>query len=421
MQTSDDLFPPTLAAARQRIAAIQPAAYARSRNHLGGAVTRLSPYLTHGIVSLTDVAVAVASAHRLDLGDKLVVELGWRAFFHHVARHRGDAILQSLHAGPRPDAAYAAQLPDDIRQARSGVPAIDQAVRTLYATGWLHNHARLWLASYVVHVRGVHWRAGADWLLAHLLDGDRASNHLSWQWVAGTGSHKPYLFNADNVARYTAGSHAAWDSSGSVVDTAYATLERWACGQAPLPPATPLPAGDGVDEPVLWQQPPPGLAPPGLPPDALAGRRVQLVHPWALAEPSADPSPTCCAWACGPPSSWPAGPGRHGAGRLWPPGWRPSPRCSCGPMPPSCSSCCAMPPACTPPTTPSCLPAGPPPGASQRRRCCPNPTGPVPRFHSSGARPPGASPGSINCQAGRCRRSLGCSRRVGHLATRPPA
>ncbi len=37
-----DIFPPTLAAAQQRIAAIRPAAYASSRNHLGGAVTRLS-------------------------------------------------------------------------------------------------------------------------------------------------------------------------------------------------------------------------------------------------------------------------------------------------------------------------------------------------------------------------------------------
>ena len=77
----------------------------------------------------------------------------------------------------------------------------DAWVAELKHTGYLHNHARMWLASYVVHLRKVHWRAGADWLYAHLLDGDLASNHLSWQWVAGTGSHKPYLFNAENVAR----------------------------------------------------------------------------------------------------------------------------------------------------------------------------------------------------------------------------
>ena len=96
------------------------------------------------------------------------------------------------------------------------MPVIDEAVRTLFATGTLHNHARMWLASSVVHVRKVHWRVGADWLYGHLLDGDLASNHLSWQWVAGTGSRKPYLFNAGNVARYAP---AAWHSPGSVIDT----------------------------------------------------------------------------------------------------------------------------------------------------------------------------------------------------------
>jgi deoxyribodipyrimidine photo-lyase len=60
----------------------------------------------------------------------------------------------------------------------------------LYATGYLHNHARLWLASYLVHLRKVHWRVGADWMYSHLLDGDMASNYLSWQWVSSTGSNK---------------------------------------------------------------------------------------------------------------------------------------------------------------------------------------------------------------------------------------
>ena len=288
-----DEFPPTLAAALQRIAAIAPSAYARSRNHLGGAVSRLSPYLTHGIVSLTDVAAGVAARHPLALSHKLVQELAWRAFFHHVARHRGEGILQSLHAGPRPDDAYGPRLPDDVRQARSGVPVIDEAVRMLYASGWLHNHARMWLASYLVHVRGVHWRAGADWLLAHLLDGDRASNHLSWQWVAGTGSHKPYLFNAENVARYCAGTHDSWASPGSVVDTSYTTLERWAHGQTPLPPHQTLPPDQGTEEPALWQQPPPGVPAPMPLPNAaaLTGRTVLLLHPWALAEPDAQADP----------------------------------------------------------------------------------------------------------------------------------
>ena len=311
-----DLFPPTRAAALARLAAVRPSAYASSRNHLDGAVTRLSPYLTHGLLSLPEVAAAVAARHALPLQHKLVQELGWREYFHHVWRHRGDAILDSLHDGPRPEAAYQRALPDDIRQARTGVPVIDAAVRTLYATGWLHNHARMWLASYVVHQRGVHWRAGADWLVAHLLDGDLASNHLSWQWIAGTASHKPYLFNADNVARY-AGNQPGWPSPGSVIDTDYATLDRWAHGAAPLPLAPGAAAGVGIDEPTLWHRLPPGLqpaSPPGLQPagwptpQALAGRTVWLVHPWSLAGPARGlpPDSLCLAvWPAELHARWP--------------------------------------------------------------------------------------------------------------------
>ena len=218
-------WPPTLAAARARLTAVQPEAYARSRNAVDGAVSGLSPYITHGILNLADALRGVAAGCDLPVNHRWVQELGWRAFFHHVWQHRGDGILQSLHAGPLPDAAYSLHLPDDLREGRTGLAVIDTAVRTLYATGYLHNHARMWLASYMVHLRKLHWRVGADWLYGHLLDGDLASNHLSWQWVAGTGSHKPYLFNNDNVARFAP---AAWHSPGTVVDTSYEVLDQLA-------------------------------------------------------------------------------------------------------------------------------------------------------------------------------------------------
>lgn len=285
-------FPPTLDAARSRIAAVRPADYARSRNALDGAVTRLSPYITHGFVSLPEVLAGVAARHRLDLQHKFVFELAWREYFHHVWEHRDEEILHSLHAGPLPDAAYSRGMPVDLREARTGLPVIDQAVRVLYETGYLHNHARMWLASYIVHLRKIHWRAGADWMLAHLLDGDLASNHLSWQWVAGTGSHKPYLFNAENVARYAP---ADWHSAGSAIDTSYAALDAIARS----PRAVPVrPLAEGVEEPRLSAQPPVTALPEAA---AVAGRDVWLVHPWALGEPPADlPADCLCvAW-------WPA-------------------------------------------------------------------------------------------------------------------
>lgn len=278
----NDGFAPTLAAAQARIAAVRPAAYAQTRNALDGAVSGLSPYITHGFVTLAEVLGGVASRHALDVQHKFVFELGWRAFFRHVWQHRGNGILSSLHQGLLPDSAYANELPVDIREARTGVPVIDQAVRTLYATGLLHNHARMWLASYVVHVRKVHWRTGADWLYGHLLDGDLASNHLSWQWVAGTGSSKPYLFNADNVARFAP---SAWHSPGSVIDTSYEALERMA--RQPMrqgPRERTAPGSAAPMEPPLGVRPHYKLG--AKAPDAadVAGRDVWIVHPWSLGE-----------------------------------------------------------------------------------------------------------------------------------------
>lgn len=282
---------PTLAAARRRLAAVRPAAYARTRNAIEGAVTGLSPYITHGLLTLPQVLADVNARQPLEIDHKFVYELGWREFFRHVWRHRGEAIAASLHDGPLPEAAYDPVLPDDIRQARTGVPVIDQAVRALYASGTLHNHARMWLASYVVHLRKVHWRAGADWLYGHLLDGDLASNLLSWQWVAGTGSTKPYLFNAGNVARYAP---PVWHSPGSAVDQSYEALDAWARNAArraePEIGRGAAASGNGVKDPPLRPAPPPSLSSsPSLSLHPLEqiqidAREVWLVHPWSLGD-----------------------------------------------------------------------------------------------------------------------------------------
>lgn len=287
-----DSFPATRRAALERVSAVRPGDYARSRNAIEGAVTGLSPYITHGLLSLPEVLAGVADKYKLDAQHKFVFELGWREYFRHVWAFRGEEIFESLREGLLPEKSYSALLPADIRQAATGVPVIDMAVRTLYATGYLHNHARMWLASYVVHMRKVHWRVAADWLYGHLLDGDLASNHLSWQWVAGTGSSKPYLFNADNVARYAP---APWHSPGSVIDQTYEALDRLA--REPMRRArtdNDAPATDyALIEPPLLAELPPGLG--WTKPDAAAveGREVWLVHPWNLGElPSRLPSNT---------------------------------------------------------------------------------------------------------------------------------
>ncbi len=273
------MFPPNLQAARTRLDAIRPAHYANTRNALDGAVTLLSPYITHGMLTLPDAINAIKRRHPLKPADKLMMEFGWREFFHHVWQHLGDGILEDRGPAVSP-VEYAQTLPDDIRQGATGVPVIDEAVRTLYATGYLHNHARMWLASYVVHLRKVHWRVGADWLYGHLIDGDLASNHLSWQWVAGTFSNKPYLFNAENVARYApVATHAQWHSPGTAVDQDYEVLEALAKTTEQVGPE---PGNHpACIEPALIELPPDCIS-STLP--ALKRRVVELVHPWNLGE-----------------------------------------------------------------------------------------------------------------------------------------
>ncbi len=273
MPLDPDRFEPTDDALLQRLSAVDIAAYGKTRNHLQGHVTRLSPYLTHGFTSVPDLFDRLPA---LRLADKLAFEFGWREFFHHVWSREGDAILSDLRPGLS-GVRYGRELPADIREGRTGIAAIDRAVRALYRTGYLHNHARMWLASYVVHLRKVHWRAGADWMYAHLLDGDLASNHLSWQWVAATFSSKPYLFNAENVARFAP---ADWHCSGSKIDIDYETLDQVARGNDTIPPQ---PAAAGTVEPALH----------GAPPDSTTGAipqaaRIRLVHPWMLADEAFD-------------------------------------------------------------------------------------------------------------------------------------
>jgi deoxyribodipyrimidine photo-lyase len=99
--------------------------------------------------------------------------------------------------------------------------------------------------------------------------------------VAGTFSAKPYLFNADNVARFAP---PGWQSPGSVIDTDYGTLEACARGQLDLP-HEPLPAEAGVTEPQQLPEPPGGWPSPAVLPNEV--RVVELVHPWSLQAPAA--------------------------------------------------------------------------------------------------------------------------------------
>ena len=205
----DDTVSPTIGgrtAAERQLATINPVRYAATRNALDGAVTRLSAYIRHGVLSLAEVRDAVWDRIKYaSEGEKLINELAWRDYWQRVYAQIGDGIWQDREPYKTGYSAkhYARELPDDIRTGQTNLACMDAFADELTSTGYLHNHSRMWLAAYIIHWRQIAWQAGARWFLQHLLDGDPASNNLSWQWVASTFSHKPYFFNKENLARYT--------------------------------------------------------------------------------------------------------------------------------------------------------------------------------------------------------------------------
>jgi len=180
--------------AKQRLDALNPSEYGATRNHLSGSVTRLSPYIRHGVISTVDVRDRALEITSSKSSQKFIQQLAWREYWQRLYKENPDQIWTDIEPYKTGFASvdYTDELPKDIETGQTGVACIDQFISELLKTGYIHNHVRLYLAGYICHWRRVKWQAGARWFLTHLLDGDPASNNLSWQWVASTFSHKPY-------------------------------------------------------------------------------------------------------------------------------------------------------------------------------------------------------------------------------------
>jgi deoxyribodipyrimidine photo-lyase len=225
VQGEDCVFEGGRAAGLKALHRVDAAAYERTRNYLDGNVSRLSPYLRHGMIALVEAAsFAYTRFNRASY--KFIFELAWRDFWRISQYKLGEKIEGSVEDSKVPIGNAA--LSKDIKVGETGLSCMDQFVRDLRETGYVHNHARMWFASYVVHHRKIDWKAAADWYYGELLDGDRASNHLSWQWVASTFSHKPYIFNRENLERYTRGRFCAQCEARNrcPFDMSYEALEQ---------------------------------------------------------------------------------------------------------------------------------------------------------------------------------------------------
>lgn len=196
-----DLFPTSVPEINQRVRRIDPIKYGKTRNYLNGSVTRLSPYISRGVLSTRQVL-----KHVLDKGyeprriEKFIQELAWRDYWQQIWIAKADGINSDLKHVQAPVSNYG--MPRVLLEAKTEIEALDSAIREFYETGYMHNHVRMYIASMACNIGQSHWKLPAKWMYYHLLDGDWASNALSWQWVAGTNSHKKYVANQDNINRY---------------------------------------------------------------------------------------------------------------------------------------------------------------------------------------------------------------------------
>ncbi len=207
---------PTRAAGIERLRAFVPAAgpeYRRQRNHdLGpgrhGHVSRLSPWIRRRLISEAAVVDQVQAFHGRKNAEKFVQEVLWRTYWKGWLEQR-PSVWQAYQDDL---GALRAQPPDGLEAAvagRTGIEPFDAWARELADTGYVHNHARMWFASIWIFTLRLPWQLGADFFYRHLLDGDPASNTLSWRWVAGLHTRgKTYRARPDNIARYTVGRFA---------------------------------------------------------------------------------------------------------------------------------------------------------------------------------------------------------------------
>ena len=197
------MFEPTLAAARAQLEAFNPETYASSRSYVDGNVSRLNPYITWGVFSLREVANTLLPQAFGKDRQKLLNELGWKAYFREAFLVLGEEVYGSLESYKYPSKAKSDTLPEDIAAGQTGLACMDEIVQELKTTGYLHNHKRLWFAAYLVHFRNIAWQQGEAFFYRHLLDGEPGPNALSWQWVASTFSNKPYYFNHESMTRFS--------------------------------------------------------------------------------------------------------------------------------------------------------------------------------------------------------------------------
>lgn len=166
--------------------------------------SHLSPYLKFGMLSPERVIhAALRAIHEasepghLKSAEAWLDELIWREFYIHILYHFPEVRRKNFRLGSI-DWENDEQKFLSWREGKSGYPIVDAAMRQLRQTGWIHNRARMIVASFLTKDLLIDWRWGERWFMKQLIDGDPAANNGGWQWVAGTGTDAAPYFRIFN-------------------------------------------------------------------------------------------------------------------------------------------------------------------------------------------------------------------------------
>ena len=168
-------------------------------DHAG--TSRMSPYLKWGSVHPRTMLADLAE-NRSTGAVSYRRELAWREFYADLVFHRPESIWTSVDPVidriPWDGGRQAEERLEAWKAGRTGYPYIDAGMRQLLAEGWMHNRVRMGVASFLIKDLHLTWQQGAAHFLAHLVDGDYASNNHGWQWVAGSGAQASPFFRVFN-------------------------------------------------------------------------------------------------------------------------------------------------------------------------------------------------------------------------------
>ncbi len=162
----------------------------------------LSPYFRFGMISPRQAYAAASEAHTQARSavakhsiDVWIGELAWRDFYMQTLFRFPH--IYNISFRPEFERLKWNTSPGDLqawKEGRTGYPVVDAAMRQLAALGWMHNRARMIVASFLTKDLLVHWREGDLHFMHQLIDGDPAANNGGWQWSAGTGKDAQPFF-----------------------------------------------------------------------------------------------------------------------------------------------------------------------------------------------------------------------------------